>query len=127
MLEKSDIVCFAASSKPDEARAFYGEVLGLESVEETPFAMVFRSNGVVLRVQKVERVHAAPYTLIGWEVVDIDATVARLSDRGVVFERFEWIEQDEAGIWTVPDGTKVAWFKDPDSNLLSLSQVPRAA
>jgi len=122
MLQQSHIVSFTATSKPEDARTFYGDVLGLDLIEETTFAIVFDSNGVILRVQKAERVQAAPYTSIGWEVEDIVAIVGKLAARGVAFERFSGIEQDEAGIWDVPDGTRVAWFKDPDGNLLSLCQ-----
>jgi len=96
--------------------------LGLHLVEETPFAIVFDSNGTTLRIQKAENVVPAPYTLIGWEVENINETVSELSIRGVKFETYDQIQQDEAGIWDVPDGTKVAWFRDPDGNVLSLSQ-----
>lgn len=122
MLQKSKVVGFGATSNPDTARKFYGDVLGLKLVEETPFAIVFDSINALVRIQIVEKVHAVPYTLIGWEVEDISAAANKLVALGVKFERYHGIEQDEAGIWGAPDGTKVAWFKDPDGNLLSLSQ-----
>ena len=122
MISKSKVVAFTATSDPDKAREFYQQTLGLDLIEETPFAIVFDSNGITVRVQKAERVHPAPYTLIGWEVDDITSTMAELASRGVEFERYAQLEQDQAGIWKVPDGTRVAWFKDPDGNLLSLAE-----
>ena len=63
-----------------------------------------------------------PFTLLGWEVTGIEKEVAALAEAGVVFERYGFFEQDALGIWTAPNGDKVAWFKDPDGNTLSVSQ-----
>jgi catechol 2,3-dioxygenase-like lactoylglutathione lyase family enzyme len=122
MIKESKLVGFTATTDSAEAIAFYRDKLGLHLLEETSFAIVFDSNGTTLRIQKAERVVPAPYTLIGWEVENISQAVAELTARGVEFETYDLIQQDEAGIWNVPDGTKVAWFKDPDGNVLSLSQ-----
>jgi len=122
MLNKSKLICFAATTKPAEAKAFYGDTLGLSLVEESPFAFVFDANGTMLRVQKVRELSPAGYTTLGWEVADIRSTIQRLSEKGVRFERYDGVPQDELGIWTTPDGSKVAWFKDPDGNLLSLTE-----
>jgi catechol 2,3-dioxygenase-like lactoylglutathione lyase family enzyme len=95
----------------------------LEHVETTPFAAMFRSGTGALRVTLVERVQAAGYTVLGWLVTDIDAAVAQLADRGVALLRYEGMAQDARGVWSAPGGAKVAWFHDPDGNVLSLTQT----
>ena len=122
MLSQSKIVAFAATSKPESAKSFYEQTLGLRLLTDDPFAVVFDANGVMLRVQKVQA-HAPPnYTVLGWDVADIRAEIKELTGRGVRFERYEWLGQDESGVWTSPSGGKIAWFKDPDGNVLSLTQ-----
>jgi len=121
-LGKSPIVAFIATADPARARAFYEGTLGL-TVSDEDYALVADANGTMLRIQKVERMTPAPYTALGWEVSDIAATVAELGARGVKFARYEFLAQDEAGIWTAPGGAKVAWFADPDGNVLSLSEM----
>jgi hypothetical protein len=86
------------------------------------FAIVFDANGVMLRVQKVQEHTPPPYTVLGWDVADIHACVKELAGRGVSCERYEWLEQDESGVWASPSGASIAWFKDPDGNTLSLTQ-----
>jgi catechol 2,3-dioxygenase-like lactoylglutathione lyase family enzyme len=122
MLNNAKLVAFAATARPDEARRFYVEVLGLALTEEHPFALVFDANGTMLRLQKLE--HWAPpgHTALGWQVDDIRGTIHKLAARGVHFERFGGLPQDDLGVWTTPDGTAIAWFKDPDGNTLSLTQ-----
>lgn len=122
MLAKADVMAFVATSNAAAARSFYAETLGLSLVADEPFALVFDANGTELRVQKVDEPSPLPYAVLGWKVTDIARTVDRLAAKGVSFERYEWLPRDEAGIWTAPDGTKVAWFKDPDGNLLSLTE-----
>jgi catechol 2,3-dioxygenase-like lactoylglutathione lyase family enzyme len=122
MLDTADLVAFVATAKEGEARAFYGDVLGLPLVEDGPFALVFDVRGVMLRVTKVSAVEPAPYTVLGWSVPEIRAAVAGLAGRGVVFERYAGMPQDELGIWTSPSGARIAWFRDPDGNVLSLTQ-----
>ncbi|MBT8146467.1 MAG: VOC family protein [Gammaproteobacteria bacterium] len=117
-------ILFVATSKPDESRVFYQSVLGLTLKEDQPFALVFEFGGHQLRVQKVEATTVQPYTSAGWEVDDIEQAVNNLADKGVVTEKYPFLEQDENGIWTTPDGAKIAWFKDPDENLLSFTQAP---
>jgi catechol 2,3-dioxygenase-like lactoylglutathione lyase family enzyme len=122
MLGKSKVVAFVATSKPDDAKRFYEQTLGLRLVTDDEFALVFDANGVMLRVQKVKE-HAPPnYTSLGWDVGDINASVQELLSKGVRCERSEWLKQDESGVWTSPSGGKIAWFKDPDGNILSLTQ-----
>jgi len=121
-LGTSQLVCCAATTMPEKANEFYQDTLGLSSVADTPFAIVFDANGTMLRIQKVEHLTPAEHTLLGWKVDDIRATIEELTAKGVRFERFDRLPQDELGIWTTPDGSRVAWFKDPDGNTLSLTQ-----
>ena len=122
MLAGSKVVAFLATSDVARAKAFYGEVLGLRLLSEDGFAVVFDSNGTTLRVAIVQEVVPAPYTVLGWDVHDITAIVRGLEAAGVVFERYAWLQQDDLGIWNSPSGAKVAWFKDLDGNVLSVSQ-----
>ncbi len=84
--------------------------------------LVFDAGGTMLRVTTVQKVAAAQYTVLGWQVEDIAATVKVLQKAGVKFERFEGMPQDELGVWTAPGGAKIAWFKDPDGNMLSVTE-----
>jgi catechol 2,3-dioxygenase-like lactoylglutathione lyase family enzyme len=122
MLNAAKPVSFIATANPTAAKKFYSGVLGLMLVEDSPFAIVFDMNGTMLRVQKVRQVSPAAYTALGWEVTDIRKSVERLRSKGVRFEFYQGMPQDEFGVWTSPSGAQVAWFKDPDSNILSLTQ-----
>jgi catechol 2,3-dioxygenase-like lactoylglutathione lyase family enzyme len=115
-------ILFSATANPEQSRSFYQDTLGLHLISDQPYALVFNTGGIMLRVQKVEQVIPPPYTVLGWEVEDIDQTVTELTGKGVTFEYFVFLTQDETGIWTTPDGTRVAWFKDPDGNLVSITQ-----
>lgn len=115
-------MAFVATTDAAKARDFYGTKLGFALKSDEPFALVFDAGGTILRVQKAETVAAAKYTVLGWRVTDIAAAILGLAERGVVFEKFAWMPPDPLGIWTAPDGTRVAWFKDPDGNILSLTQ-----
>ena len=123
MLASSDIIAFIATTQPEQARAFYSEMLGLRLMEETPFALVFDANGTMLRVQKVEALTPAGHTVLGWQVGDVHEAVEMLQKRGIIFNRYSGLPQDEQGIWTTPDGNKIAWFTDPDGNTLSLTEI----
>ena len=118
------LVGFVATTDLDRAEAFYRDVLGLRHTETSPYACVFDANGTMLRVTLVPELAGAGYTVLGWRVDDMAATVARLASRGVVFHRYDGMSQDESGVWITPDGAKVAWFGDPDGNTLSLTQFP---
>jgi catechol 2,3-dioxygenase-like lactoylglutathione lyase family enzyme len=122
VLESSDVIAFAGSADLGRARAFYEQVLGLPVVEQDDFACVFDANGTMLRVTAVGEAARAPYTVLGWRVGDISAVVRGLAARGVRFLRQGGMDQDEDGVWTAPGGDKVAWFADPDGNVLSLTQ-----
>lgn len=124
MLGDADLVAFVASCDLEEAGRFYGEVLGFRLLESSEFANAYDANGTQLRVTLVDRVNEAPYTVLGWRVVDIVATVRALRDAGVVFKHSEGMTQDENDVWIAPGGSCVAWFADPDGNVLSLQQPP---
>jgi catechol 2,3-dioxygenase-like lactoylglutathione lyase family enzyme len=115
------VMAFVATADGRRARAFYEGVLGLRVVEDGPFAMVLDGKGTTIRVQKVNEVAPAQYTALGWEVPNIVETVRALAERGVVFSQYPGMQQDELGIWTAPGGARVAWFRDPDGNVLSVS------
>jgi predicted enzyme related to lactoylglutathione lyase len=119
-LSDADLVAFVATTDTARARAFYEGVLGLRVVHDDPFACVVDAHGTTLRITAVPEHAAAAFTVLGWTVDDLDATIDRLVARGVAFTRYEGIEQDDRGAWTTPDGTRVAWFKDPDGNTLSV-------
>jgi catechol 2,3-dioxygenase-like lactoylglutathione lyase family enzyme len=121
-MSTSKIICFVATQRPEEARKFYETTLGLKFISDDPFAMVFDANGTMLRVQKVQELHPAKHTVLGWEVPDIGARMKELMAKGVRFERFPGLPLDELAVWTSPAGGKIAWFKDPDGNMLSLTQ-----
>lgn len=113
---------FLATANAADSKVFFEEVIGLDFVEETNFALVFSMGNGQLRIQKVEVVSSPPYTSMGWQVDDIEDVVGVLTDRGIAFEQYSSFIQDDHGIWTSPSGAKIAWFKDPDGNMLSLTQ-----
>ncbi len=119
---KSKIISFVATKKAVKARSFYEKTLGLKLLYEDGFAIVFDVGGTMLRVQKVEELVPAGYTVLGWEVADIRKEVEGLRKKGVKMEQFDGLGQEASGIWSAPSGAKVAWFKDPDGNILSLTQ-----
>ena len=127
MLGSSKLICFVATQDPDAAKAFYRGVLGLRLVEDGPFALVFDANGTMLRVQKVQEHTPAKHTSLGWQVADIRTAIAALAASGVRVQRYDRLQQDEAGVWHAPSGALVAWFQDPDGNTLSLAQWPQTA
>jgi catechol 2,3-dioxygenase-like lactoylglutathione lyase family enzyme len=123
LLESAPIMAFSATTDAARAKAFYQDQLGLRLVSEEQYALVFDAGGTMLRVQRVKEVREAQYTTLGWNVPDIAAMVEQLAKAGVKFEKYSLPGQDEKGIWTPPgSATKVAWFKDPDGNILSLTQ-----
>lgn len=122
MIGKCALTAFLATSNPGRAKVFYAKTLGLRLVDEDNFALVFDAAGVPLRIQKVSEVRPHPFTSLGWQVRGIRRVIAGLVKKGVVFERYGFLEQDESGVWLAPSGTRVAWFKDPDGNLLSVSE-----
>ena len=125
MLGSSQVVAFIITTDSAKALAFYEGILGLRFVSEDPFALVMNANGNTVRIAKMEGAFTpAKQTVLGWEVADIEAKVTEMSAAGVNFEKYGFPGQDERGVWTTPNGSKVAWFKDPDGNVLSVSQHP---
>jgi catechol 2,3-dioxygenase-like lactoylglutathione lyase family enzyme len=122
MIDTSKVIAFVATADGARAKAFYVDVLGARFVADEPHALVLDLNGTMLRVQKVQSVTPQPFTVLGWEVRGIERVMASLVGRGVAFERYGFLDQDERGVWTTPDGAKIAWFKDPDGNTLSLTE-----
>jgi catechol 2,3-dioxygenase-like lactoylglutathione lyase family enzyme len=122
ILGSAKLVAFAATSSPASALTFYRDTLGLTLVEESPFAFVFDAHGTMLRLTPVQKVAVGQYTVLGWEVKDIEATVRQLTDAGVTFSHYPGMDQDALGIWQSPSRARIAWFKDPDGNTLSVTQ-----
>jgi catechol 2,3-dioxygenase-like lactoylglutathione lyase family enzyme len=122
MLGHHRLMAFLATPDGERARRYYGEALGLAIVPDEAFALVCDANGTRLRVQKVDSFRARGFTVICWEVADVEATVDGLVARGVQFERHGGRDQDERGVWNAPDGARFAWFKDPDGNVLSVTE-----
>jgi predicted enzyme related to lactoylglutathione lyase len=113
-------VAFVGVSDLDAAERFYGGVLGLDLFDARPYALVHDTVATQLRITVVSEVRAAPYTVLGWNVTDIEGEIDRLVAAGVSFNRYAGMAQDDRGIWTTPDGARIAWFHDPDGNNLSL-------
>src|SRR5262245_15231847 len=121
MLTSAAVVAFVATTDLDRARDFYSGTLGLTTQEITPYACVLIGGGTTIRATKVDEFVPQPFTVLGWEVNDIRAAVAGLVELGVAFTRYDGMKQDADGLWSTPDGSLVAWFKDPDGNTLSLT------
>jgi len=124
MLSQSNVMGFVPTRDGATARKFYEDMLGLRFISDDDFAVVMESNETTIRITKMKEFTPAPYTILGWRVENIESEVQSLVERGVSFQRYPYFEQSELGIWSAPGGTKVAWFLDPDGNLLSLSQHP---
>jgi catechol 2,3-dioxygenase-like lactoylglutathione lyase family enzyme len=121
-LGQFDVMAFAPTIDAVRAVEFYRDTLGLSLISQDSFAAVFDAHGITLRVTSVPQpLTPQPFTVLGWKVPDIAATVKGLAAAGVKFERY-MDSQDDLNIWTAPGGAKVAWFKDPDGNILSLTQ-----
>ena len=121
MLKLDRFVAFALTAKPDESKAFYRDKLGFQFVRDDGFALVFDAHGTMLRISKAQQHTPPPNTVLGWEVADIESAVRDLQAAGVTFDRYDLMKPDAQGIVTFPTGDKVAWFKDPDGNVLSVS------
>ncbi|MGB6829819.1 MAG: VOC family protein [Terracidiphilus sp.] len=116
------VVTFLISTNADATLGFYRDTLGLKFIRDDGFALVFDMGGVMLRIGRVPEFTPAQHTVLGWESENIEATVVQLAAKGVAFTRYPNMGQDERGICTFPNGDQVAWFKDPDGNVLSISQ-----
>ena len=122
MLTTSDVIAFASTTDLARARNFYEAVLGLTVVEENAYACVFDAHGTMLRITAVAAVAHPGYTVLGWRVGGIGEIVAQLESLGVVFVRYDGMAQDAQGVWATPNGDRIAWFTDPDGNVLSLTE-----
>lgn len=122
MLASSTVTSLIGTTKPEIAKRFYGEVLGLRFVSEDAFAAVYEAENMRIRLSQTPSVIPAPYAILAFNVDDIAQTLSTLAAKGVIFLRFPFLTHDDKGIWSAPDGTKVAWFHDPDANMLSLVQ-----
>jgi catechol 2,3-dioxygenase-like lactoylglutathione lyase family enzyme len=126
VLGNADLIAFVPTRDPQKSRRFYEQTLGLEFISEDPFALVFNAHGVMLRIASVsdrDDFEPAPFTILGWHVSNAESTVRALSEKGIEFERFPGMQQNSLGIWKSPGDAQVAWFKDPDGNILSITQI----
>jgi catechol 2,3-dioxygenase-like lactoylglutathione lyase family enzyme len=121
MLAAGKLIGFLITTDYDKARAFYEGKLGLEFVSLDNFALALRSGQNMIRITRAETFEPAQGTVLGWEVDDVRMATLWLRGRGVPTEKFPFVADQELGIWTAPSGDQVAWFKDPDGNVLSLS------
>jgi catechol 2,3-dioxygenase-like lactoylglutathione lyase family enzyme len=122
VLGSSPIIAFVSTADMTRARDFYGALLGLRLVDDGVYACAYDAGGTRLRVTAVDTVSPQPYTVLGWSVVDIATTVRALASGGVRFLRYPGMEQDDLGVWLSPSGARIAWFEDPDRNVLSLTE-----
>ena len=122
MLADKKLKAFVPTLNPEKARSFYKDILGLKLLSEDKYALEFDANGTHLRVTTVREFQPFPFTVLGWDVDNISALIKLLNDKGINCEKYEFLDQDNSGVWTAPGGSKVAWFKDPDGNLLSLTE-----
>ncbi|MEA2243662.1 MAG: hypothetical protein QOD24_3218 [Solirubrobacteraceae bacterium] len=116
------LVAFVPSSHLGRSHAFYDGVLGLTRTEASAQANEYDAHGTPLRVTLVGAARPSAFTVLGWRVAELEPAMAELAERGVQFRRYESMRQDEAGIWTAPGGSRIAWFEDPDGNIISLQQ-----
>jgi catechol 2,3-dioxygenase-like lactoylglutathione lyase family enzyme len=122
MLGSATITALVGTMKPEASKAFYQDILGLKFITDDSYAMIFEGKNARVRVSRVPAVVPAQYAVLAFTVDDIEKAVDGLAAKGVVLARFGFFVQDARGIWSAPDGTKVAWFHDPDLNLLSVVQ-----
>lgn len=122
MLADKKLKAFVPTIKPEEAKSFYKDVLGLKLLSQDDYALEFESNGTLLRVTIVQELKPQAFTVLGWNVDDIVSIIKSLNDKNIFCEKYDFFEQNDLGIWTSPNGSKVAWFKDPDGNVLSLTE-----
>jgi catechol 2,3-dioxygenase-like lactoylglutathione lyase family enzyme len=122
MLSSCKMTGFILTKDYDRARSFYEGKLGFQFVSLDQFALVMHTGQNTIRISKVPTFTPLQSTVLGWEVNDIVSTAKWLAERGVATEKYAFVEDKELGIWSAPNGAKVAWFKDPDGNVLSISQ-----
>ncbi len=117
-------VAFLYVSDRERALGFYRDTLGLALRSADAFGDFIELGGALLRMTVMPDHQAHPHPVLGWNVEDIRATVEALRDLGIAFTIHEGLGQDALGIWTAPDGnTRIAFFADPDGNVLTLSET----
>ena len=122
MPQLNRMIGFLMTAQPENAQVFFSQKLGFQFLRDDGFALVFDANGTMLRIAKMKSVTPAQGTVLGWQVQNIESAVKELANAGITFERYDFMHPDPQGVVTFPGGDKVAWFKDPDGNVLSLSQ-----
>lgn len=122
MLGDSIIQAMVTTNRPEAAKAFYQDVLGLRFLSEDAFGIQFVGKIGILRIAKAPGVVPPAHAVMGFIVDDVTAAAQSLADKGVKLERYNFLQHDALGLWTGPDGSKVGWFRDPDMNLLSIIQ-----
>ena len=122
MLADKKLKAFVPTIKPEEAKSFYQDILGLKLLSQDSYALEFEVNRALLRVTTVQELKPQPFTVLGWNVGNIASTIKSLNDKNIFCEKYDFLKHDNLGIWTSPNGSKVAWFKDPDGNILSLTE-----
>jgi catechol 2,3-dioxygenase-like lactoylglutathione lyase family enzyme len=124
MFSHSKLQSIICTSRIDQAEIFYRAVLELSLQSRSDGALVFNVGGGDLRVSPVPSTMASEHTVLGFSVSDVDSAVEFLRKREVEIERFEGFTHNENGTLTTPGGSRVAWFRDPDGNLLSVVEYP---
>jgi catechol 2,3-dioxygenase-like lactoylglutathione lyase family enzyme len=124
MLTSGKLVGFVPTTDYEKARAFYEGKLRFEFVSQDQYALVVKAGEQKIRIAKVPNFKPLQGTILGWEVENIEAAAQWLQDRGVPLEKYPFVQDQVLGIWTTPNGDKVAWFKDPDGNVLSIAHHP---
>lgn len=124
MLGKQNLVAFVPVRNADTARAFYRDKLGLRLLIEDNFALVFLLANARLRATIIPDFQPQKFTVLGWDVPNAADFARQLTAAGIPLVRVPGLQQDELGVWSAPGGAKVAWFRDPDGNMLSISQHP---
>lgn len=124
MLLEPRIITFLPITDAANAKNFYENILGLNMISEDEYALEFERNGTCLRLTIVPQLTPQPFTVLGFQIDQIESQIKSLSSKGVVFEEYKNLNQNHLGIWTSPSKAKIAWFKDPDGNLISLTERP---
>lgn len=124
MLLDGKTVAFVPSADLTQAERFYVDVLGLRRTDRNDFALVVEANGVTIRVTRVDDFEPQAFTVLGFDVDDVERVARALALKGIEFERYAGMKQDSSGIWTAPGGSRIAWFKDADGNILSIAEHP---
>jgi catechol 2,3-dioxygenase-like lactoylglutathione lyase family enzyme len=122
MLAAGKMMGFVPTKDYEAARGFYEGKLGFAFVSLDQFALVVSAGEHKIRIVKMSNYTPLPGTILGWQVERIEEVARWLQDRGVTLEKYPFVQDKELGIWNAPGGARVAWFKDPDGNILSISQ-----